>query len=292
MTEPITPGDAPSIKPTPDGSTATTAAAREHARAMEGTTVATMPTVPPTTAVDPPEGVAAADVLWDETVAGGGYTALAVAAGTHIRLVDLRGDACAGVLLHRHGHPSERLNIADTVKVQWQAYLHRGQLLLSDMGRVLAAVVDDGSGLHDTICGTTNAAANEARYGNGSVSGPAPSGRDLFALALTKHGRSRREVAPNVNLFKGTRVDPDGTINLLHDSPAGAEVVLRCELDVLFTLVNVPHPLDDRPDYTVTPLRVTAWRGEPATLDDPIRLATPEGRRAYENAEIARGLLA
>ncbi|MEM9133982.1 MAG: urea amidolyase associated protein UAAP1 [Actinomycetota bacterium] len=259
---------------------------------MEGTVVATMPTVPPATAAAIPDGVPPADVLWDETVAGGGYTSLAVAAGTHVRLVDIEGDACAGLLLHRHDHPSERLNVADTVKVQWQAYLHEGQLLLSDMGRVLAAIVGDGSGLHDTICGTTNIAANDGRYGDGSISGPAPNGRDLFALALTKHGRTRREVAPCINLFKGTRVEPDGAIRLLHDSPAGAEVVLRCELDVLVTVVNVPHPLDDRVDYTVSPLRVTAWRGQPATEEDPVRLATPEGRRAYQNAEIARGLLA
>lgn len=288
--------DAPhSTKPTPDGSTATTTAAREHARAMEGTVVATMPTIPPTAAVDLPDGVEATSVVWDETVAGGGYTSLTVARGTHVRLLDTEGDACAGVLLHRVGHPSERLNVADTVKVQWQAYLCEGQLLLSDMGRVLAAIVTDTSERHDTICGTTNTAANAERYGNGSLAGPTPNGRDLFALSLTKNGRTRREVAPNVNFFKGTRVAPDGTINLLgvdeDERTPGTEVVLRAELDLLLTIVNVPHPLDDRATYTVTPLRVTAWRGAPAGADDPIRLATPEGRRAYENCETSVGML-
>jgi urea carboxylase-associated protein 2 len=261
---------------------------------MDGTVVDTMPVVPPDAATLDFAAAAAlkpADVVWDEVVAGGNYTTLAVAAGTHVRLEDVAGDACAGVLLHRIGHPTERLNVADTVKVRWQAYLAEGQLLLSDMGRVLAAIVTDTSGRHDTICGTTNQAANDARYGDGSIAGSAPNGRDLFALGLTKNGRSGREVAPNVNFFKGTRVDPDGTINLLPSSGAGAEVVLRCELDLLVSVVNVAHPLDDRDQYTVTPLRVTAWRGQVAPADDAIRNATPEGRRAYQNSELARGLL-
>ncbi|MEL7158523.1 MAG: urea amidolyase associated protein UAAP1 [Actinomycetota bacterium] len=258
---------------------------------MEGTVVTTMPTIPPDQIDEPPDGVDRSDVVWDEMVAGGGYTSLAVARGTHVRLIDLHGDACAGLLVHRYGPTHERLNVADTVKVQWQAYLCEGQLLLSDMGRVLAAIVVDTSGRHDTICGTTNRAANDAAYGDGSIAGPSPNGRDLFALSLTKNGRDRRDVAPNVNLFKGTRVASDGSIELIDDGPAGAEVVLRCEMDVLLTVVNVPHPLDHRPDYNVTPLRITAWAAASAGPDDPIRLASPEGRRAYENTETAIGLL-
>lgn len=279
----------PDTGPEPAG-TATTAGARAHARSMAGTVVDAMPTIPPSAAVGLPDGVEAMDVLWDEVVAGGASSSLAVRRGTHIRLVDRDGDACAGVLVHRLDHPSERLNVADTVKVQWQAYLHEGQLLLSDMGRVLASIVVDTSGGHDTICGTLNPVATAARYGDASIAGPTPSGRDLFARSLAKDGRDRRDVAPNVNFFKGTRVGPDGTIELLPSAGAGAEVVLRCEMDVLVTIVNVPHPLDDRPDYTVTPLRVTAWRGLPAAPDDPVRTASPEALRAYQNAEIAVGL--
>lgn len=272
-------------------STATTAGARDHARAMAGTVVDAMPVVPASQIADPPVGVDPADLLWDEVVAGGGYTSLAVARGAHIRLVDLEGDACAGVLIHRHDHPSERLNVADTVKVQWQAYLEQGQLMLSDMGRALASIVEDTSGRHDTICGTTNRATNHARYGDGSMQGPAPNGRDLFALALAKHGRNRRDVAPNVNFFKGTRVGPDGSIELLESAAAGSAVVLRCELDLLVTIVNVAHPLDDRPGYRVTPVRVTAWRGAPASPEDRIRRSTPERERAFLNTEAAVGML-
>jgi uncharacterized protein len=265
--------------------TATTHGARDHARSMGGTVVDAMPTVPAAMAPHRPGGIAAADLLWHEVVAGGSYTSAVLPRGAHVRITDLDGDACAGLLLHRRDAPAERLNVADTVKVQWQAYLGAGQLLLSDMGRVLAAVVEDTSGHHDTFCGTTTRAVNEARYGDGAPDGSAPNGRDHFAVALIKHGLSRRDVAPNVNLFKGVRVAPDGELVLDVEPRPGAHVVLRLELPCIVSLVNVPHPLDARPTYTVTPLEVTAWRGAPAADDDPIRTATPEGERAYLNTE-------
>jgi urea carboxylase-associated protein 2 len=256
---------------------------------MAGTRVEAMPTVPPSAAVDLPAGVDPSDVLWDEVVAPGGYAWAVLPRGARVRLVDLHGDACAALLLHRADHPTERLNVADTVKVQWQAYLGRGTLLLSDMGRVLASVVDDTSGRHDALCGTTTARANEARYGEGAPHTACPNGRDHLALALTKAGRSRREVAPNVNLFKGVTVEHDGALTFAGEPRPGTHVELRAEVPLLVSLADVPHPLDPRPDYTVTSLRVVAWRGDPAAPDDPVRTATPEAERAYLATELEVG---
>jgi len=35
----------------------------------------------------------------------------------------------------------------------------------------------------------------------------------------------------------------------------------------------------------VTPVRVSAWRGPTAPPDDPIRTASPESQRAFENTD-------
>lgn len=267
-------------------STASTYGARDHARSQAGHVAATQPTVPATSIADPPPGVAAADVLWDETIAAGGYATRAVPAGARVRLVDVAGDTCAGLLLHRADHPAERLNVADTVKLQWQAYPGPGYLLLSDMGRVLASVVDDTCACHDTFCGTSNRGDTAARYGDGAAHGPTPSGRDRFVVALAKHGLTERDVAPNVNLFTGVVVEADGSLTLLQGrSPAGARVVLRAEMPLIVTVVAVPHRLDPRPAYTAGPVRITAWRGARAGGDDPLRTATPEAERAYENTD-------
>jgi urea carboxylase-associated protein 2 len=267
--------------------TATTHGARDHARAMAGTVVAAMPTLPPSAATGLPEGVAAHDVLWDEVVAGGGYTSVVLPRGGRLRLTDVDGDACAGVLLHRLDRTSERLNVADTVKVQWQAYLGAGSLLLSDMGRVMATIVEDTSGRHDAFCATTSRAANEARYGDGAPDGPSPNGRDHFALALLKHGLSRRDVAPCIDLFKGVRVEEDGRFTFDGEPRPGTQVTLRAELPLLVTVVDVPHPIDPRATYTVSDLRVTAWRGTASGPDDPARVASPEATRAFQSTEAA-----
>ena len=50
-------------------------------------------------------------------------------------------------------------------------------------------------------------------------------------------------------------------------------------------IANCPHVLDPRDAWTVTPLRVSAWRGAVTPEDDPVRNATPEGLRAFQNVE-------
>ena len=139
--------------------TADPAGARAHARAMAGTRVEAMPTVPATAATDLPPGVLADDVVWDETLAAGGYAARILKRGTRLRLTDLHGDATVAMLVFNAERTVERLNVADTVKVQWNAYLGAGRLLLSDMGRVMLSVIEDDTGGHDAFCGASNGQA-------------------------------------------------------------------------------------------------------------------------------------
>jgi urea carboxylase-associated protein 2 len=260
-------------------------AARDHARSMAGTVVEAMPSLPPA-ADDLPAGVLPEDLLWEETVAAGGYATRRLARGSRLRLIDLQGDACASLLVFNAEMPSERLNVADTVKVQWNAYLGAGKLLLSDMGRVLMSILEDGAGTHDAFCGTSNAASNAAKYGEGRNSGACPNGRDRLLLGAAKHGLGRRDVHPCVNLFKGTRIETDGTITpLVGPYDPGRSVILRAEMEVIVVIANCPHVLDPRQRWTVTPLRVSAWRGAMTLADDPVRNATPEGLRAYLNVE-------
>lgn len=260
-------------------------AARDHARSQAGKAVEAMPVLPPV-AADLPAGVSADDLVWEETIAAGGYATRRLARGSRLRLIDLKGDACASLLVFNAQMPTERLNVADTVKVQWNAYLGQGKLLLSDMGRVLMSFLSDDAGTHDTFCGTSNAATNGAKYGDGSNSGPHPNGRDRFLLGAAKHGLQRRDVHPCVNLFKGAKIEADGTITpQVGPFEPGRSLVLRAEMDVIVVLANCPHVLDPRADYAVTPLRATAWRGAVTPESDPIRTATPEGLRAFENVE-------
>jgi urea carboxylase-associated protein 2 len=271
---------------TASSSTGDPKSAQAHARAMGGTRVLTMPTLPASASTDLPDGVIAADMLWEEVVAVGGYTARRLRRGSRLRLTDLDGDACVSMQLFNAEQTVERLNVADTQKVQWNAYLRPGSLLLSDMGRVLMSLLDDQAGTHDAFCGASNAAGNATRYGTGDNWGPHPNARDRLLLGAAKFGLGRRDVHPCVNWFKGTRIAADGTV-LIDVGPfaPGRTLTLRAEMEVIVILANCPHPLDPRGTYQVTPLRVQAWRGAPAGADDPVRLASPEAQRAFLNVD-------
>lgn len=257
-------------------------AARSDARAR-ATTAEWMPHLPASASPFAPDDVDRASLTWAETVAPGGYTHLRVARGTRIRLEDPTGDACAHVVLLNAIDPGERLNVADTVKIPWQAYLGAGHPLLSGDGRVLATIVADTSGRHDAFCGTTTAAWNARKYGDGLPEGPSPAGADLLALGAAKHGLDRRDIPPAVSFFQGVRVAADGALDWTGSSGAGTRVDLLAELPLIVLVANVPHARDPRDDYIVGPLRVHAWSSSPTSPGDPGFAETPERERAYHN---------
>ncbi|MFT3661527.1 MAG: DUF1989 domain-containing protein [Gordonia sp. (in: high G+C Gram-positive bacteria)] len=274
--------------PTPE-STATTAGAKAHARSLAGTPTDSMPVVPATDWPTPPSDVDAAALTWAETVPGGRYTTKVLARGTRLRLRDLTGTACAHLLLWRAGATWERLNVADTVKVPWQAYLTAGHPLLSDQGRVLATVVADTSARHDALLGTTTLAQNTARYGAGEVHSASPAGRELLKLAAAKNGLTPTDVAPSVSFFEGVRVDDTGGFDYLGSAGPDTAVDLLLHLDCVVAIANTAHPLDPKPAFDVGSLEVLAWRAEEDLADLLARAGDrdPEYARAVANSEDA-----
>lgn len=256
--------------------------ARDDARARL-TRVDWMPYLPPADAPFAPDDVDASSLRWAETVAPGGYMHLRVARGTRIRLADPTGEACAHVVLFNAAAPHERLNVADTQKIPWQAYLGAGHPLLSGDGRVLATLVEDTSGHHDAFCGTTSDAANTRRYGDAHPEGPSPSGLGLLRLAASKHDLGLRDLPPAVTFFQGVRVACDGALEWAGSAGPGTHVDLVAELPLIVLVANVPHAIDPREDYVVGPLEVTAWTSRPTGPDDAVFTATPERERAYRN---------
>lgn len=267
--------------------------ARVDARAQGEQTSEWMPYLPASTSPFCPPGVDAAALTWAEVVAPGGYTHKVLARGSRLRLDDPTGDACAHLIVFNAFEPTERLNVADTQKIPWQAYLGVNHPLLSGDGRVLATIVGDSSGRHDALCGTTTDAWNIAKYGDARPEGPSPSGRGLFVKAAAKHGLTRRDLPASVSFFQGVRVADDGRLVWQGSAGAGSHVELVAELTLLVLVANVAHPLDPRDGYMVGPLRVHAWRGPPTGPSDDRFTATLELHRAYLNTldyAQARGL--
>jgi uncharacterized protein len=268
-------------------------ASQGDARARSGQTSEFQPYRPASSSPHIPAGIDPDALTWAETVAPGGYTHKVVARGTRIRFDDPTGLACANVLLFNAFETSERLNVADTVKIPWQAYMSAGHPLLSGDGRVLATIAADTSGHHDAFCGSSSDELNEHRYGSAAPQGFSPSGRSLFTLAAAKHGLTPRDLPPSVSFFQGVRIEDDGALTFLGSGGAGTFVELIAELPLLILIANVAHPLDPSPDYVVGPLRIHAWRGPATGPLDARFTSTPELNRAYLNTidyTEARGL--
>lgn len=236
-------------------STASTDGARSHARSQASGAQMRVPATP--------EGIDPTRLVWAESVPGGSYTTRVLGRGSRLRLIDPDGHACAHLLLFRADANWERLNVADTMKVPWQAYLGTGHPLLSDQGRVLATVVADSSGHHDLLCGMT------------------PAGQSAMLLAAAKHGMDARDVAPSASFFQGVRAAQDGALEFTGSAGPGAAVDLLIHLPVVVALVNAAHPLDPRGE--TTGLDVLAWRAD-EELRTPVS-TDPEYLRALFNTE-------
>lgn len=281
---------------TPAAGTATTAGARAHAREQHGRTAETMRHVPAASApahllagLPGVDGADAASPTWAESVAFGRYTTMSLARGTRVRLTDTAGDACVHALLYRAGATHERLNVADTVKVPWQAYPAAGHPLLSDAGRLMATIVADTSSRHDALTGATTLAGNTAKYGAGTAHSPSPAARELLTLGALKNGLGTRDVAPSISFFKGITVDPAGSITFTGSAGPGAAVEFLLQLDTVLVLANTAHPLDPRADFAGTAVDIVAWHApqdlaalEAGHLAGPL---APEHLQALRNTE-------
>ena len=96
---------------------------------------------------------------------GGGMWSRRLRAGQALRITDPTGRAAVAALFYNADAPLERYNMADTLKAQYTAFLTAGRVLYSDMGRVLASMVEDSCGWHDTISGCSSAHTNSETTG-------------------------------------------------------------------------------------------------------------------------------
>ncbi len=228
-------------------------------------------------------------VFRENLSAGAGWSGV-VRRHNVLRIEDVHGGANVSALLFNADQLLERYNMPDTLKAQYTAFLTRGRVLMSDMGRVLCSIVEDTCGWHDTLCGHSDATLVASRYGRKRYQEARNefhrNARDNFLVELVKYGLGKQELVPNVNFFSKVSADADGRLTFVGGhSPAGAHVDLRAEMNVLVVLAAVPHPLDPRPDYAPRAVALSVRKGEAPGPDDACRCSRPETRRAFENTE-------
>ncbi|MFD0681807.1 MULTISPECIES: urea amidolyase associated protein UAAP1 [unclassified Paenibacillus] len=226
--------------------------------------------------------------LWSMTIGAGGKWSGVVGRGKLIRFTALDAGANLSMLMYNAKDLSERYNMPDTLKAQHTSHLTKGNVLMSDNGRVLASIVEDSLGWHDTICGYTTRAATDAKYGATNYQQLRNewlrSGQENFEVELVRNGLGRRDLTPVVNLFSKVFCDDKGDMCFSADHcKEGAALTLRTEMDTLFVLSNTPNPLDTSAAYPSVPVKIEVLSAEPVSSMDYCVNYRPENRRAYEN---------
>jgi len=226
--------------------------------------------------------------IWSKTLSPGEKWSGTVGTGRYIRFKALGSDANVALLLYNAWDTSERYNMPDTLKAQFTAHLTSGNVLMSDNGRVLASIVQDSLGWHDSITGLTTRAMTDERYGASSYQQQGNdwlrSGMENVAVELVRNGMSLRDLVPCVNLFSKVYVTEDGG---LHYQPGwcqeGATVTLRTEMDCIVILSNTPNPLNEAGEYPCAPVQVEVFAAPEVDILDNCVQHCPQNYRAFQN---------
>ncbi|WP_137130716.1 urea amidolyase associated protein UAAP1 [Rhizobium sp. FY34] len=235
----------------------------------------------------PAPAIAEDRIIHREIIPGGWYWSTRVKANEVLRIALDEGFSTLSLIAWNAADTTERLNLPDTVKVQWTTGLGKGRVIFSDMGKVMFSIVEDSCGAHDVLMGGSTASSNAKKYPG--ANGPAlRNTRDNFVLLATKAGLDKRDIPAALALFAPVRVDAEGKFlwrpELVSD---GDYVDLRAEMDMIVGFSNCPHPLDPNPVYAPNPVTVTRLSASEPVADDLCRTATPEAHRGFENNAFA-----
>jgi urea carboxylase-associated protein 2 len=212
-----------------------------------------------------------------ETVPSGWYTTLLLRRGEALRIVDDTGKASVSLLAWREEDPSERINCADTIKVQWSAAISKGRVILSDMGRVAFSLIEDTCGAHDLLVGGSTPASVVAATG---VSGR--NTQENFLAAVSKIGLGVRDISPSITFFAPVALDEAGRFLWQQGRKrAGDFVDLRAEMNLIVVASNCTHPLN--PSQTGSgAVTLVKHRAPTITGEDLCRTTSPEAMRAFD----------
>lgn len=232
----------------------------------------------------PAPALAQNKIIHQEVIPGGWYWSTQIKANEVLRISLDQGLSSLALVAWNAKDTTERMNLPDTVKMQWTTGLGKGRVIFSDMGKVMFSIVEDSCGAHDCLMGGSTAATNAQKYPGQTLRNT----RDNLVLLTTKAGLDKRDIPAMLSLFAPVRVDREGTFFWNADLvSAGEYVELRAEMDMLVGFSNCPHPLDPNPDYAPNPVSITRIAASAPAADDLCRTATAEALRGFENNSLA-----
>ena len=201
------------------------------------------------------------EALFRQVVPAGDYWIDIVKSGQVLRIVDIEGNQAADTLFFNAADVAERYSAVDTIREQRNVYLSCGSKLLSTAGNVMAEIVADTVGRHDTLGGACASESNTVRYALEKRTMHAC--RDSYLLAVAQHDRlglGKRDLSHNINFFMNVPVTTDGGLTFADGlSGPGQYVELRAAMDIIVLISNCPQLNNPCNAYNPTPLEVLIW---------------------------------
>jgi urea carboxylase-associated protein 1 len=178
--------------------------------------------------------------------------------GQVLRIVDLAGQQAVDTLFYNAADTAERYDAQQTLLAQNAVYIGRGTKLMSNDGNLLATVIADTCGRHDTSAGACSCESNTVRFGQHTRYMHAC--RENFILELARRGLGKRDIVGNINFFMNVPILPSGEV-VVDDgiSTPGSSVDILAEMDVLCVISNCPQVNNPCNGFDPTPIRVVIW---------------------------------
>ena len=196
-----------------------------------------------------------------QVIPAGDYWIDSIKRGATLRIVDLEGNQAADTLFFNAADVADRYSAVDTIREQANVYLSCGSKLRSTAGNVLAEIVADTVGRHDTLGGACASESNTVRYALDKRTMHAC--RDSYLLALAEHdhlGLGKRDLSHNINFFMNVPVTREGGLTFADGlSGPGQYVEMRAAMDIIVLISNCPQLNNPCNAYNPTPLEVLIW---------------------------------
>jgi urea carboxylase-associated protein 1 len=196
-----------------------------------------------------------------QRIPAGTYWIDRIARSSRFRIVDVEGNQAADTLLFCANDPAERYSAVDTIRAQRNVYLSTGSRLLSTAGNVLAEIIDDTVGRHDTLGGACAAESNQVRYALDKHTMHSCRDSFLLAVAANEHfGLGKRDLTHNINFFMNVPVTPEGGLTFADGvSGPGKYVEMRAAMDLIVLISNCPQLNNPCNAFNPTPIDILVW---------------------------------
>jgi urea carboxylase-associated protein 1 len=183
-----------------------------------------------------------------------------VCKGQVFRIVDSEGQQAVDTLFYSAADYGERYCAQSTLALQASAYIALRTQIISNRGNVMAHVVADTVGDHDTSAGACSCEANTVRFGQHTRYMHAC--RENFLVELAKYGMTKRDIVSNINFFMNVPILPNGELAIVDGmSKPGGYVELVADMDVLCVISNCPQVNNPCNGFNPTPVGVLIWNG-------------------------------